>query len=38
MFEPHGIAIIDIHGVDYCCVFSGISKSEAMNLTQNDDL
>ena len=26
------IAILNIHGVDYCCIINGISKSEAMAL------
>ena len=32
------IAILNIKGCDYCCVISGISKSEAINLMQNIDL
>ena len=32
------IAIINIQGVDYCCIIDGISKSEAINLMQNIDL
>ena len=32
------IAILIIKGSDYCCVISGISKSEAINLMQNTDL
>ena len=28
-------AILNIHGADYCCIISGISKSEAINLMQN---
>ena len=32
------IAIPNIHGVDYRCIISGISKSEAVNLMQNIDL
>ena len=31
------IAILDIHGVNYC-IISRISKSEAINLIQNADL
>ena len=27
--------ILNIHGVDYCCIVNGISKSEAINLQQN---
>ena len=30
------IAILRIKGVDYCCIISGISKHEAINLMQND--
>ena len=32
------IAILDIYGADYCCIFSGISKSQAINLMENIDL
>ena len=32
------IAILNIHGADYCCIISEISKSDAMNLIQNIDL
>ena len=32
------IDILNIKGVDYCCIISGISKSEAINLMQNIDL
>ena len=32
------IAIPNIHGADYCCIISRISKSEAINLMQNVDL
>ena len=32
------IAILNIKGVDYCCIISGISKSEVINLMQNADL
>ena len=32
------IAILDINGDDYCCIITGISKSEAINLIQNIDL
>ena len=37
---PHDInhfAILDIHGVDYCCINFGISKSKAINLLRNAD-
>ena len=29
------IAIVNIHGVDYCCIISGINKNEAISLMQN---
>ena len=32
------IAIVNIKSTDYCCIISGISKSEAINLMQNIDL
>ena len=32
------IAILNIKSVDYCCIISGISKNEAINLMQNADL
>ena len=32
------IAILNIHGADYHCIISEISKSEAINLMQNIDL
>ena len=32
------IAIISIHSVDYHCIISKISKSEAINLMQNINL
>ena len=32
------IAILNIHGVDYRCNITGISKSEAESLLQNADL
>ena len=31
------ITILNIKGSDYCCIISGISKSEAINLMQNTD-
>ena len=31
-------AIVNIKSVDYCCIISEISKSEAINLMQNIDL
>ena len=32
------ISILNIKNADYCCIFSGISKSEAINLMKNIDL
>ena len=32
------IAILNIYDGDCCCIISGISKSEAINLMQNVDL
>ena len=32
------IAILNIKGSDYCCIISGITKNEAINLMQNTDL
>ena len=32
------IAKLNIKGADYCCIISGISKSEAIHLMQNIDL
>ena len=32
------IAILNIKSADYCCIISGISKSEAINLIQKIDL
>ena len=32
------IAILNIQGVDYCCIINRISKSDAVNLLQNADL
>ena len=29
------IAVLSINGADYCCIITGISKSEAINLMQN---
>ena len=29
------IAILNIHSADYCCIISGIRKSETINLMQN---
>ena len=36
--NPSNIAILNIRGVDYCCIINGISKNEAVNLLQNADL
>ena len=32
------IAILSIHSPCYCCIISGIRKSEAVNLLQKSDL
>ena len=32
------VAILKIKNADYCCIISGIRKSEAINLLQNIDL
>ena len=32
------IAILNIKSADYCCITSGISKNEAINLMQNNNL
>ena len=32
------IAILNIKGSDYCCIFGGASKNEAISLMQNSDL
>ena len=32
------IAILNVNGADYCCIISGITKSEAINLMKNFDL
>ena len=34
----NNISILNIHGADYCCIISRISKSEAVNLRQKADL
>ena len=32
------ISILNIKGSDYCCIISGITKSEATDLMQNTNL
>ena len=32
------IAILNIRSADYCCIISGITKSEAINVMKNIDL
>ena len=32
------IAILNICDVDHCCIITGISKTEALNLLQNTDI
>ena len=34
----NNIVILNICGVDYCRIFNGISKSEAINLLKNVEL
>ena len=34
----NNITILNINGIDYCCIITPISKSEAINLTQDIDL
>ena len=36
--NPNNGAILTITGIDYRCIINWISKSEAVNLLQNDDL
>ena len=31
-------SILNIHGVDYCFIINGLSKSKAVNSLQNADL
>ena len=38
MMNHSNIAISKIKNADYCCIVSGISKSEAIELLQNTDL
>ena len=33
-----GITILNINSVDYCCIITGISKCEAVNVLQKADL
>ena len=35
--SPSDITILNIHGADYCCTISRISKSETINLMHNVD-
>ena len=32
------IAVLNIHGVDYCCIINGTSKSKAIGLLKNANL
>ena len=32
------IAILSTHGIDYCCIINGTSKSGAMSLLRNSSL
>ena len=36
--NPSDIALLNIQGVDYCCIINGISKTEGVHLLQNADL
>ena len=36
--DINSIAILNIHGVNYCCILDRISKSEAINLLKDVDL
>ena len=36
--KPSGIAILSIHGVNYCCIINRICKSKAMYLLKNTNL
>ena len=39
MFINHSdIAVLNIKSDDYCCIISGLSKNEAINLMQDADL
>ena len=31
-------AVLSVHGIDYCCIIKGISKSGAMGLLRNSSL
>ena len=31
-------AILSVHGIDYCCIINGISKSGAMGLLRNSSV
>ena len=35
VYDPSYIAILKIKHADYCCIISGIRKSETINLMQN---
>ena len=37
-YEYNGCHDLKIHSVDYCCIITGITKSEGINLMQNIDL
>ena len=32
------IASLNMHGTDYCCIISGVSKIKAINIMQNINL
>ena len=35
--EYNDIVILNIQGVDYCCIIIGISKSKAVNVFESND-
>ena len=37
-YEPYQFSILNIHGVDYCCIISGTGKSETKDLFKNANL
>ena len=37
-YNMNSIAILNLHGVEFCCIIVEISKSEAINLSRHVDL
>ena len=35
-FDINNIAVLNINGIDYCCMIVGINKNEAIYLLKND--